>query len=248
MWNAEVGASAREKTPRGDTDKGPELAAVEGEVLLHAGRHRADGAWQTGEKRQPEEAWMLAQRLEDALDHLAVAEGLGPAQIEALSFGRGQIERRQSSGGQVIGMDRLAQPLAGAAQGKAMPAADEARRRGDIAIETATRQKLFDEYQSRLAATRSVVDRIRADLPVIERQLQDAERDAGRLREAQQAAERAFAAGNLDWNTYLTLSTSAVARRVEIEQLALAWSEQKSALQSLLGTELPTFPTPEPQR
>jgi len=122
------------------------------------------------------------------------------------------------------------------------------RGRGDIAIETATRQKLFDEYQSRLAATRSDVDRIRADLPVIERQLQDAERDAGRLREAQQAAERAFAAGNLDWNTYLTLSTSAVARRVEIEQLALAWSEQKSALQSLLGTELPTFPTPEPQR
>jgi outer membrane protein TolC len=122
------------------------------------------------------------------------------------------------------------------------------RGRGDIAIETATRQKLFDEYQSRLAATRSDVDRIRADLPVIERQLQDAERDAGRLREAQQAAERAFAAGNLDWNTYLTLSTSAAARRVEIEQLALAWSEQKSALQSLLGTELPTFPTPEPQR
>ena len=55
-------------------------------------------------------------------------------------------------------------------------------------------------------------------------------------------------AGDPDWNTYLTLSTSAVARRVEIAQLALAWSEQKSALQSLLGTELSTFPTPEPQR
>ena len=63
-------AAAREKAPRRDAGQRPELAAVEGEILLHAGRHRADGARQTGEKRQPEEARMLAQRLEDALDHL----------------------------------------------------------------------------------------------------------------------------------------------------------------------------------
>lgn len=112
------------------------------------------------------------------------------------------------------------------------------RGRGAIAVETATRQRLFDEYQSRLAAARSDIDRIRIDLPNIARQLQDAERDAQTLREARQAAQRAFAAGMLDWNAYVTLSTSAVTRQVESVQLALALKEQKSALQTLLGSEL----------
>ncbi len=94
--------------------KPPELAAVEGEILLHASRHRADGAGQAGEKRQPKKTRMLAQRLENALDHLPVAEGLAAAEVEAAARRGGEIERRQSGSRQIIGMDRLAQPLAGA--------------------------------------------------------------------------------------------------------------------------------------
>jgi outer membrane protein, heavy metal efflux system len=112
------------------------------------------------------------------------------------------------------------------------------RGRAAIGLETATRQRLFDEYQSRLAATRSDIDRIRIDLPEIARQQQEAERDASTLREARQDAQRAFAAGLLDWNAYLALSTSAVARQVESVQLALTLQEQKSALRTLLGSEL----------
>lgn len=113
------------------------------------------------------------------------------------------------------------------------------RGRGAIAVERATRQRLFDEYQGRLAATRSEVDRIRTDLPAIARQLHESERDAQRLSQDQAAAAQAFAAGMLDWNAYLTLSTSAVTKRIESVQLSLALNEQQRALRTLLGSELP---------
>lgn len=113
------------------------------------------------------------------------------------------------------------------------------RGRGAIAVETATRQRLFDEYQSRLAATRSDIDRIRNDLPNIERQQQQAEQDARQLRQDQAAASRAFGAGLLDWNAYLTITTAALTRRIESVQLAVTLDEQRGALQTLLGHELP---------
>lgn len=117
------------------------------------------------------------------------------------------------------------------------------RGRGAIAVENATRQRLFDEYQARLAATRSDVDRIRIDLPNIARQLREAERDSRRLSRDQEGAARAFAAGTLDWNAYLTLSASAVTRRIERVQLGLTLNEQKGALRTLLGSELPSAAT-----
>ncbi len=116
------------------------------------------------------------------------------------------------------------------------------RGRGAIAVETATRQRLFDEYQSRLAAARSEVDRIRLDLPDLIRRTQQAERDAERLRDEQEAATQSFSAGMLDWNAYVTLSTASVARRIEAVQLALTLQEQQEMLRTLLGDELPTPP------
>ncbi|MDE0855202.1 MAG: TolC family protein, partial [Nevskia sp.] len=113
------------------------------------------------------------------------------------------------------------------------------RNRGAIAVETATRQRLFDEYQARLAAARSEVDRLRIELPIIARQLQDTRRDAARLRQDHLAANSAFASGAIDWNTYLTLSTAALAKQAESVQLELSLNEQKGVLTTLLGSELP---------
>jgi len=113
------------------------------------------------------------------------------------------------------------------------------RGRGAIAVETATRQRLFDEYQARLAAARSDVDRLRVELPIVEQQLRDTQHDAARLRRDEQAATQAFGAGRLDWNTYLTLSSAALAKQVESVQLGLALEEQKNLLRTLLGSELP---------
>lgn len=116
------------------------------------------------------------------------------------------------------------------------------RGRGAIAVETATRQRLFDEYQSRLAAARSEVDRIRLDLPDLIRRTQQAESDAERLRLEQRAATQSFAEGMLDWNAYVTLSTASIARRMEGVQLALTLQEQQEMLRTLLGSELPAPP------
>jgi cobalt-zinc-cadmium efflux system outer membrane protein len=116
------------------------------------------------------------------------------------------------------------------------------RGRGAMAVETATRQRLFDEYQSRIAAAHSEVDRIRLDLPDLMRRAQQAESDAERLRLEQQAATQSFADGMLDWNAYVTLSTASVARRMEAVQLALTLQEQQEMLRTLLGNELPAPP------
>lgn len=116
------------------------------------------------------------------------------------------------------------------------------RGRGAIAVETATRQRLFDEYQSRLAAARSEVDRIRLDLPDLIRRTQQAERDSQRLHLEQQVATQSFADGMLDWNAYVTLSTASIARRMEAVQLALTLQEQQEMLRTLLGSELPVPP------
>ncbi len=88
--------------------------------------------------------------------------------------------------------------------------------------------------KSRLAATRSDIDRIRNDLPNVERQQHQAEQDARQLHQDQEAASHAFAAGMLDWNAYLTISSAALTRRIESVQLALTLNEQRGALQTLL--------------
>jgi outer membrane protein TolC len=116
------------------------------------------------------------------------------------------------------------------------------RGRGAMAIETATRQRLFDEYQSRLAAARSEADRIRIDLPDLIRRTQQAQGDAQRLRSEQLAATQSFAEGMLDWTAYVTLSTASIARRMEAVQLALTLQEQQDMLRTLLGSELPMPP------
>ncbi len=113
------------------------------------------------------------------------------------------------------------------------------RNRGNIAIEEATRQRLHDEYQTRLNAAHGDVHRILAEQRINARQLGDVERA---LRDLSQAAARwdlAFRARQIDALVYAGLQSALLAKRIERINLEQSMLMQRVALQTLVGGELP---------
>ena len=66
-----------------------------------------------------------------------------------------------------------------------------------------------------------------------------------RLRDAAEVADRAYAAGNLDERSYVDLHASLLAKQIESLKLEQTLLEQRIALQTLIGSDLPT---PAPNR
>jgi outer membrane protein TolC len=113
------------------------------------------------------------------------------------------------------------------------------RNRGNIAIEKATRERLYDEYQMRLNRAYSDIEQLLADQRLAERQLAEAKEGLSLLNEAAANAEAAYKEGNIDETSYLNLRLALANRQIEeigLEQLLL---EQRVALQTLIGGELP---------
>jgi outer membrane protein TolC len=112
--------------------------------------------------------------------------------------------------------------------------------RGNIAIEEATRQKLYDDYQTRLNAAYSDVHRILAEQRINERQLREVDQGLASLTQAASKADLAFQSHNIDALAYASLQASLLSKRIEkigIEQSIL---QQRVALLMLLGGTLPT--------
>jgi outer membrane protein TolC len=109
------------------------------------------------------------------------------------------------------------------------------RNRGNIAIETATRQQLKDDYAARLLATRSDMQRLAADLRTLDAQQTAQAAHARRLDAARGAAEQAWRKGLLDWPTYLSIRGNALAADADLTALRQARSTAAIALEALLG-------------
>jgi len=109
------------------------------------------------------------------------------------------------------------------------------RNRGNIAIETATRQQLKDDYEARLLATRSDMQRLAADLGTLDAQQAAQAAHAQRLDAARRAAEQAWKSGLLDWPTYLSIRGNALAADMDLLTLKQARSTAAISLTALLG-------------
>ncbi|HKR77408.1 MAG TPA: TolC family protein [Rhodanobacter sp.] len=109
------------------------------------------------------------------------------------------------------------------------------RNRGNIAIETATRQQLKDDYEARLLATRGDMQRLAADLQTLDRQQAAQAAHAQRLDAARSAAERAWRHGLLDWPTYLSIRGNALAADTDLIAMQQARSTAAITLEALLG-------------
>lgn len=109
------------------------------------------------------------------------------------------------------------------------------RNRGNIAVETATRQQLKDDYAARLLATRNDMQRLAADLQALDARQVTQGAHAQRLDAARDAAERAWRRGLLDWPTYLSIRASALAADSDLIALKQARATTAISLAALLG-------------
>lgn len=109
------------------------------------------------------------------------------------------------------------------------------RNRGNIAIETATRRQLYDEYQNRLNAADSDTEQLLADRALMQQQLAETQTGATELEQVARQARRAFDAGNLDVLAYTSLRSALLNKRIEALSLQQSILEADVALQTLVG-------------
>ena len=113
------------------------------------------------------------------------------------------------------------------------------RNQGNIAIATATRLQLRDEYAARLTSAHGQIDALlaeqaqaRAQLAALMPTLAPARQDAAEATSAQ-------AQGLIDLRTYVDLLVAAQSRQAAAIVLKRTVLEQQIALDTLLGTGLP---------
>lgn len=116
------------------------------------------------------------------------------------------------------------------------------RNRGGIAVETATRQRLHDEYQNRVNAAHAEVANILADETLLQAQMTSADAAVAALERTAQAAASAYASGQMTVANYVDLQSALLAKRGERLALERTELEQRIALQALLGGDVSHTP------
>ena len=112
------------------------------------------------------------------------------------------------------------------------------RNRGNMAIEKATRQRLYDDYQARLSAAQSEINAILDDRLLAEQQLTAVRLAVAELARLAARSQAAFSAGNIDMLLYATQHDALLAKQLELLALEQALLEQQVGLQTLVGGEL----------
>ncbi|MGH8802750.1 MAG: TolC family protein, partial [Casimicrobiaceae bacterium] len=114
------------------------------------------------------------------------------------------------------------------------------RNRGNIAVAVATRQRLYDDFESRLDTAYRNIEVALVNEPLLQRQLKESNAALVNLKSAATHADAAFRAGNLDELSYVNLRAGVLGKEVEIIKLDETILEQDIALQTMIGSELPT--------
>jgi outer membrane protein TolC len=113
------------------------------------------------------------------------------------------------------------------------------RNRGPIAVERDTRDALYAEYQQRVNTAESDIRRILAEQRLNRRQLLGVDQGLADLSRAAVKTESAFQARNIDALAFATLQTALLTKKIERIDLEQAILEQRVALQTLAGGDVP---------
>ncbi len=113
------------------------------------------------------------------------------------------------------------------------------RNQGTIATETATRQKLFDEYASRVFEGRSDIAAAVSDLRALDRQIAAAEEAVPVLERLLQTAQTAINQGNTDVLSYYAARTGLLQKKIQVIKLKEQLAEAQTALEIASGCYLP---------
>jgi outer membrane protein, heavy metal efflux system len=113
------------------------------------------------------------------------------------------------------------------------------RNRGNVAIEQATRQRLGDEYQTRLNTAYQDIAHLRADSAILAAQVTTNEASLPELERSAEHAQQAYAAHDIVLGQYVDAQIAALTRQVDVATLDEALAEQRIGLQALLGSAIP---------
>lgn len=119
------------------------------------------------------------------------------------------------------------------------------RNQGNIAIARATRRQLRDAYAARIAAADGQVRAMLGETTALARQAARARQDLARLTVLADAADRAFAQGNLDARTHADIVSARLAREQEIVGLEQSLLEQQFSIAALTGAGMPPIAVPD---
>jgi outer membrane protein TolC len=107
--------------------------------------------------------------------------------------------------------------------------------RGNIAVERATRQQLHDEYSVRLLTDRNDVQQLLQDLQSDRALHATLTGHAAQLAKAREAARTNYAAGRLDWPTYLAIRANSLSADTALLTLEQDTHATAIALDALVG-------------
>ncbi|TDY26781.1 outer membrane protein TolC [Paraburkholderia sp. BL6665CI2N2] len=113
------------------------------------------------------------------------------------------------------------------------------RNQGNVAIEQASRQRLRDEYQTRLNSAYGDVAHLRADNAVLTRQLQQTEAALPEVDLAARHAAAAYGDHSLALGAYTDAQSAALTKQIDVATLRESLAEQRVGLQALLGSAIP---------
>jgi outer membrane protein TolC len=113
------------------------------------------------------------------------------------------------------------------------------RNQGPIAIEQATRQKLFDEYINRVFEARADIAGILADIDALVRQIALAEDSLPSLNRLAEAYKAAYESGSADVLSYYAAQNDAAKKTIEILKLKQELMEMHVGLEIAAGQYIP---------
>ncbi|MFS2136235.1 TolC family protein [Duganella sp. Dugasp56] len=120
------------------------------------------------------------------------------------------------------------------------------RNRGNIAIEQATRQKAYDEYQVRVQAARNDVQRILDEQALNLAQAARLDADLQEQVHVLARSDKALRAGDADVLAYALARSALLAKQLEIIGLQQALLEQRIGLRTLLGIDITNLESTQP--
>jgi outer membrane protein TolC len=112
------------------------------------------------------------------------------------------------------------------------------RNQGAIAVEDATRAKLFDEYVARLFEARGEITRILADMKSLRRQIEAAETSIPILQNVVDSYRLALLQGNADILTYYNARADLTTKRLELVDLKRQLADMYVAFEIAAGSYL----------
>ncbi len=113
------------------------------------------------------------------------------------------------------------------------------RNQGAIAIEKATRQKLFDEYVNRVFESRSDIAMVLADIDALTKQIESAEDSLPALVRLADAYKMAYESGSADILSFYAAQNDAGKKTIEIWKLKQALMEMHIGLEIAAGKYIP---------